>query len=134
MSILSDEFLDEIGQMNKKNLALEALRKLINDEIRSWSRSNVIESRKFSERLEAAIARYHTNAVSTVEVLQELIAMASDLRAAHARGEDESLSAEEIAFYDALVDNESAVEVLGIGFSLSAQRCLSPEGRRLGFR
>lgn len=113
ISILSDEFLAEIGQMEKKNLALEALRKLLNDEIRSRSRSNVIESRKFSERLEDAIARYHTNAVSTVEVLQELIAMARDLRAARDRGEDEGLSAEEIAFYDALSDNESAVEVLG---------------------
>lgn len=99
--------------MEKKNLALEALRKLLNDEIRSRSRSNVIETRKFSERLEDAIARYHTNAISTVEVLQELIAMARDLRAARDRGEDEGLSPEEIAFYDALADNESAVQVLG---------------------
>ena len=113
ISILSDEFLAEIGQMEKKNLALEALRKLLNDEIRSRSRSNVIETRKFSERLEDAIARYHTNAISTVEVLQELIAMARDLRAARDRGEDEGLSPEEVAFYDALADNESAVQVLG---------------------
>lgn len=113
ISILSDEFLAEIGQMEKKNLALEALRKLLNDEIRSRSRSNVIETRKFSERLEDAIARYHTNAISTVEVLQELIAMARDLRAARDRGEEEGLSPEEVAFYDALADNESAVQVLG---------------------
>lgn len=78
--ILSDEFLAEVGQMEKKNLALEALRKLLNDEIRSRSKSNVIEPRKFSERLEEAIARYHTNAISTVEVLQELIALAKDVR------------------------------------------------------
>lgn len=113
ISILSNEFLAEIGQMQKKNLALEALRKLLNDEIRSRSRSNVIETRKFSERLENAIARYHTNAISTVEVLQELIAMARDLRAARDRGEEEGLLPEEIAFYDALADNESAVQVLG---------------------
>jgi len=113
ISILSDEFLAEVGQMEKKNLALEALRKLLNDEIRSRSRSNVVETRKFSERLEDAIARYHTNAISTVEVLQELIAMARDLRDARNRGEDSGLAPEEIAFYDALADNQSAVDVLG---------------------
>lgn len=113
ISILSDEFLAEVGQMEKKNLALEALRKLLNDEIKSRSKSNVIETRKFSERLEEAIARYHTNAISTVEILQELIALARDMRAARGRGEEEGLSPEEVAFYDALADNQSAVEVLG---------------------
>lgn len=73
----------------------------------------MIETRKFSERLEAAIARYHTNAISTVEVLQELIVLAKDLRAARARGEETGLTPEEIAFYDALADNSSAVEILG---------------------
>lgn len=113
ISILSDEFLVEIGQMEKKNLALEALRKLLNDEIRSRSRSNVVETRRFSERLEDAIARYHTNAVSTVEVLQELIALAKEVREARTRGQESGLTPEEIAFYDALADNDSAVEVLG---------------------
>jgi type I restriction enzyme R subunit len=113
ISILSDEFLAEIGQMEKKNLALEALRKLLNDEIRSRSRSNVIETRKFSERLEDAIARYHINAISTVEVLQELIALAKEVRDARNRGEETGLSPEEIAFYDALADNQSAVDILG---------------------
>jgi type I restriction enzyme R subunit len=113
ISILSEEFLAEVGQMEKKNLALEALKKLLNDEIRSRSRSNIIETRNFSERLEEAIARYHTNAISTVEVLQELIALARDVRDARNRGEESSLSPEEIAFYDALADNESAVDVLG---------------------
>ena len=113
ISVLSEEFLAEIGQMEKKNLALEALRKLLNDEIRSRSRSNVIETRKFSERLEDAIARYHVNAVSTVEVLQELIEMAREVRESRRRGEDSGLSPEEIAFYDALADNRSAVEVMG---------------------
>jgi len=113
ISILSDEFLAEVGQMEKKNLALEALRKLLNDEIRSRSRSNVIETRKFSERLEEAIARYHTNAIITVEVLQELIALAKDVREARNRGEETGLTPEEVAFYDALAENKSAVEVLG---------------------
>ncbi len=113
ISILSDEFLAEVGQMEKKNLALEALKKLLNDEIRSRSRSNVIETRKFSERLEEAISRYHTNAISTVEVLQELIALAKDVREARNRGEETGLTPEEIAFYDALADNQSAIDVLG---------------------
>lgn len=113
ISILSDEFLAEVQQLEKKNLALEALRKLLNDEIRSRSKTNVVETKRFSERLEAAIARYHTNAVSTVEVLQELIDLAKEVRAARTRGEDEGLSQDEIAFYDALAESESAVELMG---------------------
>lgn len=113
ISILSDEFLAEVRQMEQKNLALEALRKLLSDEIKSRARSNVVESKAFSERLEQAVARYHTNAISTVEVLQELIELAHEIRAARQRGEEEGLSEEEIAFYDALATNESAVEVLG---------------------
>ena len=113
ISILSDEFLAEVQQLEKKNLALEALRKLLNDEIHSRTRTNVVETKRFSERLEAAIARYHTNAISTVEVLQELIGLARDVRAARVRGEEEGLSPDEIAFYDALAENESAVQVMG---------------------
>lgn len=113
ISILSDEFLAEVQQMEKKNLALEALKKLINDGIRSRSKTNVVETRAFSERLEDAIARYHANAITTAEVLQELIKLAKDIRAARQRGEEQGLSEEEIAFYDALAENESAVEVLG---------------------
>ncbi|GAB6178530.1 type I restriction endonuclease subunit R [Desulfobaculum senezii] len=113
ISILSDEFLAEVQQMEKKNLAFEALRKLLNGEIRSRSKSNVVQTKKFTERLEQAIARYHTNAVSTVEILQELIELAKEIREAHDRGKEEGLSQEEIAFYDALAENESAVEVMG---------------------
>ena len=113
ISILSDEFLAEVEGMEKKNLAMEALRKLINGEIRSRSRVNVVQTRAFSDRLEEAIARYHTNAITTAEVLQELIKLAKDIRAAHQRGEEEGLSEEEISFYDALAQNESAVEVMG---------------------
>ena len=113
ISILSDEFLLEVQQMEKKNLGLEALRKLLNDSIRSRTRTNVVETRAFTERLEDAIARYHANAITTAEVLQELIKLAKDIRAARNRGEEQGLSDEEIAFYDALAENESALQVMG---------------------
>jgi len=113
ISILSDEFLLEVQQMEKKNLGLEALRKLLGDSIRSRTRSNVVETRAFTERLEDAMARYHANAITTAEVLQELIKLARDIRAARSRGEEQGLSDEEIAFYDALAENESAVQVMG---------------------
>jgi len=113
ISILSDEFLREVQQMDKKNLGLEALRKLLNDSIRSRTRTNVVETRAFTERLEDAIARYHANAITTAEVLQELIELARDIRAARHRGEEQGLSDEEIAFYDALAENESALQVMG---------------------
>ena len=113
ISILSDEFLAEIQQLEKKNLALEALEKLLNGELRSRTRTNVVETRRFSERLEEAIARYHSNAITTVEVIQRLIDLAKDLRAALRRGEEEGLTQEEVAFYDALAENESAIQVMG---------------------
>jgi type I restriction enzyme R subunit len=113
ISILSDDFLAEVKAMDRPNLALEALRKLLGDQIRSRSKSNAVESRRYSERLTDAIARYHTNAVSTVEVLQTLIDLAKDIRASQARGEAEGLTPEEIAFYDALANNESAVDIMG---------------------
>ncbi|MFZ5699554.1 MAG: type I restriction endonuclease subunit R [Pseudomonadota bacterium] len=113
ISILSDEFLAEVQKMDRKNLALEALKKLINDGIRSRSKANVVQTRAFSERLEDAVARYHANAITTAEVLQELINLAKDIRAARQRGEESGLTDEEIAFYDALAENESAVEMMG---------------------
>ena len=113
ISILSDEFLAEVQGMEKKNLAAEALRKLLNGEIRSHSKANVVQTRAFSQRLEEAIARYHNNAITTAQVIQELIDLAKDIRAARQRGEEDGLSPDEVAFYDALADNESAVEVMG---------------------
>ena len=113
ISILSDEFLAEVQQMERKNLALEALRKLISDGIRSRSKSNVVQTKAFSERLEDAVARYHANAITTAEVLQELIQLAKDIRAARQRGEESGLSDDEIAFYDALSENQSALEMMG---------------------
>jgi type I restriction enzyme R subunit len=113
ISILSDDFLAEIKGMEKKNLALEALRKLLNGEIKSQTRTNVVQQRAFTERLQAAINRYHNNAITTAQVIEELIELAKEIREASRRGEEEGLTVEEIAFYDALADNESAVEVMG---------------------
>ena len=110
--ILSDDLLAEVQQLEKKNLALEALRKLLNDELRSRTRTNVVETKRFSERLESAIARYHANSISTVEVLQELINLARDTKDARKRGEDDGLSEDEVALYDALAESESAVNVM----------------------
>ena len=108
ISILSEEFLSEVEKLDKKNLAIEALKKLINGEVKAQSKKNVTQSKAFSERLEAAMARYHTNAITTAEILEELIKIAKDIRAARQRGEDQGLTDEEIAFYDALAENESA--------------------------
>jgi type I restriction enzyme R subunit len=113
ISILSDEFLEEIKNNERKNLALEVLKKLLNDSIRSRSRNNITQSKAFTERLENAVARYHTNAITTAEVLQELIELARQIRAARERGEEAGLSDDEIAFYDALAENDSAIQVLG---------------------
>ena len=113
ISILSDDFLAEIKGMEKKNLALEALRKLLNGEIKSQTRTNVVQQRAFTDRLQAAINRYHNNAITTAQVIEELIELAKEIREASKRGEEEGLTVEEIAFYDALADNESAVEVMG---------------------
>ena len=113
ISILSDEFLAEVRQTDKKNLAIEALRKLINGDVRSQAKRNVTQSKVFSERLDASIARYHANAITTAQILEELIQLARDIRAARARGEETGLSDEEIAFYDALAENESARQIMG---------------------
>lgn len=113
IGVLSDEFLAEVQGMEKKNLAIEALRKLIEGQVRSPSRTNVVETKAFSQRLEEAVARYHSNALTSAEIIQELIRLAKEMREALKRGEEEGLSPEEIAFYDALAQNESAVDVMG---------------------
>jgi type I restriction enzyme R subunit len=113
ISILSDEFLAEVRETDKKNLAIEALKKLINGDVRSQAKRNVIQARAFSERLEAAISRYHANALTTAQVIEELIQLAKDIKTARARGEESGLTDEEIAFYDALAENESARQVMG---------------------
>jgi type I restriction enzyme R subunit len=113
ISILSDEFLAEVRGMPQKNLAVELLRKLLEGEIKVRRRKNVVQARSFAEMLEQAIRRYQNRAVEAVQVIEELIALAKEMREADRRGEQLGLSEEELAFYDALESNDSAVKVLG---------------------
>ena len=113
IAILSDEFLEEVRELPHKNVALEVLKKLINDDIKARSRTNVVQSRSFREMLEKSIKKYQNRAIETAQVIAELIALAKDIREAHHRGEDLGLTDDEIAFYDALEVNDSAVKVLG---------------------
>ena len=113
ISILSDEFLAEVRGIPHRNLAVELLRKLLNDEIKTRSRRNLVQSRSFAEMLERAIRAYQNRALTSIEVLEELIRLAREMREAAHRGEDLGLSEEELAFYDALETNDSAVKILG---------------------
>jgi len=113
ISILSDEFLAEVRGMPQRNLAVELLRKLLSGEIKSRARRNVVQGRSFADLLEQAVLRYQNRAIETAQVIEELITLAKDMRAANARGESLRLSEDELAFYDALETNDSAVKVLG---------------------
>lgn len=113
ISILSDEFLSEVSQLPQKNLAVEMLRKLLNDEIKTRMRRNVVKSRQFSELLAASIHKYQNRAIQAAQVIEELIGLAKHVREETARGEELGLSEDEVAFYDALEVNDSAVKVLG---------------------
>jgi type I restriction enzyme R subunit len=113
ISILSDEFLADIQNMPQHNVAIELLRKLLNDEIRLRSRKNLVQSRSFAEMLERTIRSYQNRAIEVAEVVAELIELAKEMRAANQRGEALKLSEDELAFYDALEVNDSAVQVLG---------------------
>ena len=113
ISILSDEFLEEVRQLPHKNLAVEVLRKLLNDEIKARSRKNVVQARSFSEMLEEAIIKYQNRAIEAAQVIEELITLAREMRKAQKRGEELNLNEDEIAFYDALEVNDSAVKILG---------------------
>ncbi len=113
IGLLSDEFMAEVRQMPQRNLAVELLRKLLHDEIRHRSRRNLVEARSFSEMLEATVHRYQNRAIETAQVIEELIGLAQQMNAARARGEELGLSDEELAFYDALETNDSAVSIMG---------------------
>ena len=113
ISVLDDRFLAEVQNMEQKNLALEALKRLLAGEIKARSKQNVVEAKAFSERLEAAVARYHSNAITSLEMIQELIELSKDLKVSIERGDELGLNEDELAFYDALSENESAVDVLG---------------------
>jgi type I restriction enzyme R subunit len=113
LNILSDEFMAELKDMPRKNLALELLRRLLNDEIKKRSTRNITQSKKFSEMLAEAIKRYQNNAITAAEIIEELIRLAKDLKEADKRGDNLNLDFRELAFYDALEVNDSAVKVLG---------------------
>ncbi|MBI4025839.1 MAG: DUF3387 domain-containing protein, partial [Verrucomicrobia bacterium] len=113
ISILSDEFLAEVRDMPQRNLALELLQKLLKGEIRIRAKRNVVQARSFAELLEQSIRKYQNRAIETAQVIEELIQLAKDMRNAGARGQTLGLTEDEVAFYDALETNDSAVKILG---------------------
>jgi type I restriction enzyme R subunit len=113
ISILSDQFLAEVRGLKHKNVAAELLEKLLKDELKVRSKRNLVQSQIFSEKLKKTLNAYHNRAISTMQVIEELIKLAKDLDAATKRGEDLGLTDDEIAFYDALAANDSAVAAMG---------------------
>jgi type I restriction enzyme R subunit len=113
ISILSDDFLAEVRELPHKNVAAELLKKLLEGEIRDHARTNLVKSRAFSEMLEQSLNRYRNRAVTTLEIVEELIQMAKKVREERERGKDLGLSPAEIAFYDALAESQSARDVIG---------------------
>ncbi|MGV8048898.1 MAG: type I restriction endonuclease subunit R [Anaerolineaceae bacterium] len=113
ISILSDEFLAEIQGMERRNLALELLKRLLNDEIKTRSQMNMVQGRKFSEMLAEAVKRYQNGLIDSAKIIEELIQLAKDIRASDERGDKLNLRQDELAFYDALADNPNAETLLG---------------------
>ncbi|OMD35120.1 MULTISPECIES: type I restriction endonuclease subunit R [Paenibacillus] len=113
ISILSNEFLENVRGMKQKNLAVELLRRLLQGKVKAVSRVSIIQSKKFSEMLEEAVRKYNNRTIETTQVIEELIQMAKEMNAAVKRGEDLGLIKEEVAFYDALSSNETAKELMG---------------------
>jgi type I restriction enzyme R subunit len=113
LSILSDHFLAEVRGLKYKNVAAELLAKLLGDEIKLRSKRNLVQSREFSEMLKKTLNKYHNRAIATQEVIEELIKLAKEMSAATQRGVDLGLTDDEVAFYDALAANDSAVEAMG---------------------
>ena len=113
ISILSDEFLEEVRTMRHRNLALELLKKILGDELNSRIKKNFILNKKFSEMLDTALKKYQNNLLTSAQVIEALIALAQEITASDARAKELGLTDNEIAFYDALADNESARTVLG---------------------
>ena len=113
ISILSEEFLAEVKDMRHRNLAVELLQKLLKGELATRRKKNVVQARSFAEMLEQTLRRYQNRAIEAAQVIEELIGLAREMRAANARGEELGLSEDELAFYDALETNDSAVQVLG---------------------
>ncbi|MEG0830633.1 MAG: DUF3387 domain-containing protein, partial [Anaerovoracaceae bacterium] len=112
IAILSDEFLNEIKGMKQKNLAVELLERLLKGNIKGFSRRNLVQSKKFSELLENSIKKYQNRTIETTQVIMELIELAKEITEAEKRGNSTGLTDDELAFYDALADNESARELM----------------------
>lgn len=110
ISILSDEFLEEVKGLPQKNLALELLRRLLDGKIKAIAKKNIVQAKKFSEMLEASVNLYTKRSLETAEVIKALVDMAKDMNNLHKRGEELGLSDDELAFYDAISENESAKE------------------------
>ncbi len=113
IGILSDEFLDDIRHMKERNLAVELLEKLLQDKIKARTKHNIVQEKKFSERLSAALLKYRNRAIETAQVIEEMIAMAKDFAKEASKASDMGLGDEEYAFYCAIAENESAVRELG---------------------
>lgn len=113
IAILSDEFLEEVKGMKQKNLGVELLNRLLKGNIKSFSKRNLVQSKKFSELLEASLRKYQNRTIETTQVILELIELAKQISEAEKRGENTGLTDDELAFYDALADNESAKELMG---------------------
>ncbi|MBI3207055.1 MAG: type I restriction endonuclease subunit R [Myxococcales bacterium] len=113
ISILSDQFLADVRGMKHRNLAVELLRKLLNDEVKARSKHNLVQARSFAVLLEKSVRRYQNRAIEAAQVIEELIELAKEMRAAQKRGEELGLSSDELAFYDALEVSDTAVKVLG---------------------
>ncbi|MBN2007811.1 type I restriction endonuclease subunit R [candidate division KSB1 bacterium] len=113
IGLLSDEFLEDVRNMSSKNLAIELLQKLLKDAIKSRSRRNIVQEKKYSDMLIDTLRRYHNRAIETAQVIEELIRMAKDFQEALRRDDNLGLNPDEVAFYHALANNESAVRELG---------------------
>jgi hypothetical protein len=113
ISILSDEFLAEVQHLPQRNLAVELLQKLLNNELKIRSKKYLVQSRSFAEMLEATIRRYQNRTIEAAQVIAELIELAKQMREGQKRGTELGLTDDEVAFYDALETNDSAVKVLG---------------------
>ena len=113
IGILSEEFLEDVANMPYKNLAVELLERLLKDDIRAKTKNNVVQEKKFSDRLQATLGKYHNRAIETSKVIEELIQMAKDFAEATKHGQDLGLNFDELAFYDALAENESALIEMG---------------------
>ena len=124
LSVLDDEFLEEMQNMKHKNLALEVLKKLLNDEIKTRSKHNLVQSRSLMEMLESSIIRYQNNLITAAEIIQEMIDLAKEIKEADKRGEKMGLSKDELAFYDAVAQNKSAKDLLGDEVLLKLARVL----------